>query len=68
MFPQKLGLDGIEIKRAHLVKSNNRDNNTNTPRIIVLKLLRFRTKQKYSKMPTNGRDKIYLHIMISVTL
>lgn len=36
MFPQKLGLDGIEIKRAHLVKSNNRDNNTNIPRIIVV--------------------------------
>ena len=38
MFAQKLGLDGIENQRAHRVKRNNRDSNTNSPLTIVLKL------------------------------
>ena len=46
MFAQKLGLDGIEIERAHRVKRNNRDSNTNRPRTIVVKLLRFKDKTK----------------------
>ena len=46
MFAQKLGLDSIEIERSHRVKRNNRDNNTNRPRTIVVKLLRFKDKAK----------------------
>ena len=46
MFAQKLGLDGIEIERAHRVKLNNRDSNTNRPRTIVVNLLRFKDKTK----------------------
>ena len=46
MFAQKLGLDGIEIERAHRVKHNSRDSNTNRPRTIVVKLLRFKDKTK----------------------
>ena len=38
MFAQKLGLDGIQNERAHRVKRNNRDSNTNSPLTIVLKL------------------------------
>ena len=53
MLAQKLGLDGIEIERAHRVKRNNIDSNTNRPRIIVVKLLLFKGKEKYFKMPTN---------------
>ena len=44
MFAEKLRLDGIEIDRVHLVKRNNRDNNTNRPRTTVVKLLRFQDK------------------------
>ena len=44
MFAQKLGLDWIEIECAHRVKRNNRDSNTNRPRTIVVKLLRFKDK------------------------
>ena len=46
MFAQKLGLVGIEIERAHIVKHNNRDSNTKGPRTIVVKLLRFKDKAK----------------------
>ena len=46
MFAQKLGLDGIEIERAHRVKRNSRDSNTNRPRTIAVKLLRFKDKTK----------------------
>ena len=46
MFAQKLGLDGIEIERANRVKRNSRDSNTNRPRTIVVKLLRFKDKTK----------------------
>ena len=46
MLAQKLGLDGIEIERAHRVKRNNIDSNTNRPRIIVVKLLLFKGKTK----------------------
>ena len=46
MFAQKLGLDGIEIELAHRVKRNNRDSNTDRPRTIVVKLLRFKDKTK----------------------
>ena len=46
MFAQKLGLDVIEIDRAHRVKRNSRGSNTNRPRTIVVKLLRFKDKTK----------------------
>ena len=46
MFAQKMGLDGVEIERAHRVKRNNRDSNSNRPRTIVVKLLRFKDKTK----------------------
>ena len=46
MFPQKLGLSGIEIERANRVKRNSRDSNTNRPRTIVVKLSRFKDKTK----------------------
>ena len=46
MFAQKLGLDGIEIEHAHRVKRDSRDSNTNRPRTIVVKLLRFKDKTK----------------------
>ena len=46
MFAQKLGLDGIEIERAHRVKRNSRDSDTNRPQTIVVKLLRFKDKTK----------------------
>ena len=39
-------LDGIEIERAHRVKLNDRDSNTNRHRTIVVKLLRFKDKTK----------------------
>ena len=44
MFAQKLRLDGIETERAHRVKRNSRGSNTNRPRTIVVKLLRFKDK------------------------
>ena len=50
IFAQKLGLDGIENQRAHRVKRNNGDSNTNRPRTIVVELLRFKDNQKYFKM------------------
>ena len=46
MFAQKLGLDGIEIERAHRVKRNKRDIDTDRPRTIVVKLLQFKDKTK----------------------
>ena len=46
MFAQKLKLDGFESERAHRVKRNNGDSNTNRPRTIVVKLLRFKDKAK----------------------
>ena len=46
MFAQKLKLDGFEIEHAHRVKRNNGDSNTNRPRTIVVKLLRFKDKAK----------------------
>ena len=46
MFAQKLGLDGTEIECARRVKCNSRDSNTNRPRTIVVKLLRFKDKTK----------------------
>ena len=46
MFARNLGLDGLEIERAHQVKCNNRDCNTNRPRTIVVKLLQFKDKTK----------------------
>ena len=39
-------IGSIEIERAHRVKRNNRDSNTNRPRTIVVKLLRFKDKTK----------------------
>ena len=39
MFAQKMGLDGIKIERAHLVKHNISDSNSNRPRTIVVKVL-----------------------------
>ena len=39
-------MDVIEIERAHRVKRNNRDSNTNRHRTIVVKLLRFKDKTK----------------------
>ena len=39
MFAQKMGLDGIEIERAHLVKHKISDSNSNRPRTIVVKVL-----------------------------
>ena len=44
MFAWKLRLEGTEIERAHRVKHNNRDSNTERPRTIVVKLLRFKDK------------------------
>ena len=35
MTEQKLGLDGIEIERAHRVKNNNRDSNINRPPTMI---------------------------------
>ena len=46
MFAQKLRLDGIEIERAHRVKRNNRDSDTNRSRTMVVKLLRFKDQTK----------------------
>lgn len=44
MFAQKLGLNGIEIKRAHRMKRNSGDSNTIRPQTIVMKLLQFKDK------------------------
>ena len=37
MFAQNLGLDGIKIERAHRVKRNIRDCNTNRLQTIAVK-------------------------------
>ena len=44
MFVQKLGLNDIEFECEHCRKCNNRDSNTDRPRTIVVKLLRFKDK------------------------
>ena len=46
MFVQKLGLDGSETERAHQVKRNNIDSNTNRTRTVIVKLLRYKDKTK----------------------
>lgn len=50
MFVQKLGLDGSETGRAHQVKRNNIDSNTNRARTIIVNLLRYKDK---TKIPAN---------------
>ena len=55
-FAEKLGLDSIEIERAHQVKLNNRgsntnnnNSNTNRPQTIIVKLLQFKDKTYFNK-------------------
>ena len=51
MFAQKLRLGGTEIELAHWVKRNNRVINANIAQKIVVKLLRFKKRNKNFQNP-----------------